>query len=391
MKPLLCCSPVWAFWHFQENRWLEIGCWSSSAPWPIVSPPRDASCPGKPPAPTRPFVTTYISNECAPSLVWLLMGHNLTQTLPSAGGACPFSCFVVRWTAVKTQSNFSSPFPGTSHLLHLGPSGSNLFFPPFHFVLLQSHVWLSASPLDCTPRLLCLWIFRILEWGLHLLLHGIFWTQGSNVHLLHWQADSLLLSHQGSPLPTLYLLFIRCLFCSKAPDVQDLSPSATLSNPVTDTAGGGSGHLVQEVARKEQHLGTALSSCIAHHTPHITGPWSTYFVSVFPTRLWGPLPYLFIITCLHPTHPAPRLAHSINEVYQRTRWEIEWKLDQFPRSLTVRTESARKTKIQFHEINIKCAGIIFCYSGLVLVRGFVNRTLPSPRAKFTYRSQTKTQ
>ena len=28
---------------------------------------------------------------------------------------------------------------------------------------------------------------------------GIFPTRGSNPHLLHWLADSLLLSHQGSP------------------------------------------------------------------------------------------------------------------------------------------------------------------------------------------------
>ena len=35
--------------------------------------------------------------------------------------------------------------------------------------------------------------------GCHFLLQGIFPTQGSNPHLLHWQADSLSLSHQGSP------------------------------------------------------------------------------------------------------------------------------------------------------------------------------------------------
>ena len=40
---------------------------------------------------------------------------------------------------------------------------------------------------------------RILEWGCHFLLQGIFLTRGSNPCLLHWQADSLLLSHQGSP------------------------------------------------------------------------------------------------------------------------------------------------------------------------------------------------
>ena len=38
--------------------------------------------------------------------------------------------------------------------------------------------------------------------GCHFLLQGIFLTQGSNtylLHLLHWQADSLPLSHLGSP------------------------------------------------------------------------------------------------------------------------------------------------------------------------------------------------
>ena len=43
---------------------------------------------------------------------------------------------------------------------------------------------------------------RILEWVAIFLLQGIFLTQGSNtglLHLLHWQADSLLLSHLGSP------------------------------------------------------------------------------------------------------------------------------------------------------------------------------------------------
>ena len=33
----------------------------------------------------------------------------------------------------------------------------------------------------------------------HFFLQGIFPIQGSNLHLLHWQTDSLALSHQGSP------------------------------------------------------------------------------------------------------------------------------------------------------------------------------------------------
>ena len=41
----------------------------------------------------------------------------------------------------------------------------------------------------------------ILEAGCHFLLQGIFPTQGLNPYLLDWQADSLPLSHLGSPFP----------------------------------------------------------------------------------------------------------------------------------------------------------------------------------------------
>ena len=41
---------------------------------------------------------------------------------------------------------------------------------------------------------------RILEWFAIFFSRGIFLTQGLNTHLLHWQVDSLLLSHQGSPI-----------------------------------------------------------------------------------------------------------------------------------------------------------------------------------------------
>ena len=53
-------------------------------------------------------------------------------------------------------------------------------------------------------RLLCPWDFPSKNPGVgcHFLLQGIFLNQGSNLHflcLLHWQADSSPLSHQGSP------------------------------------------------------------------------------------------------------------------------------------------------------------------------------------------------
>ena len=57
-------------------------------------------------------------------------------------------------------------------------------------------------------RLLCPLDFPGKNTGLvcHFLFQQIFPTQGSNPHLLHWQVDSLPLSHQGSPQtqPSLY-------------------------------------------------------------------------------------------------------------------------------------------------------------------------------------------
>ena len=53
--------------------------------------------------------------------------------------------------------------------------------------------------------LLCPWDFPSKNTGVgcHFLLQGIFPTQGLNPCLLHWQAEFLPLSHQGSPFNTL--------------------------------------------------------------------------------------------------------------------------------------------------------------------------------------------
>ena len=52
---------------------------------------------------------------------------------------------------------------------------------------------------------------RLQNTGLIVVVHGlscsIFPTQGSNPHLLHWQVDSLPLSHQRSPVICFYFLF----------------------------------------------------------------------------------------------------------------------------------------------------------------------------------------
>ena len=57
-------------------------------------------------------------------------------------------------------------------------------------------------------RLLCAWDSPDKNRGVgcHLLLQGIFPKQGSNPWLLHWQADSLPLSHQGSPVWSIGIL-----------------------------------------------------------------------------------------------------------------------------------------------------------------------------------------
>ena len=64
-----------------------------------------------------------------------------------------------------------------------------------------------CNPIDCSPpgsSVHGILQARILEWGCHALLQGIFPTQGSNphlLHLLHWQAGSLPLAPPGKPIP----------------------------------------------------------------------------------------------------------------------------------------------------------------------------------------------
>ena len=57
----------------------------------------------------------------------------------------------------------------------------------------------SALEGSTLPLLHSNFFFFLIEVGCHFLFQGIFPTQGSNSHLLHWQVDSLPRSHQGSP------------------------------------------------------------------------------------------------------------------------------------------------------------------------------------------------
>ena len=55
------------------------------------------------------------------------------------------------------------------------------------------------DPMDCSPRRGYSLHGKNTGLGCHFLLQGIFPTQGSNPHLLHWQADSLTTEPPGKP------------------------------------------------------------------------------------------------------------------------------------------------------------------------------------------------
>ena len=59
-----------------------------------------------------------------------------------------------------------------------------------------------CDPMDCSAQGSCSRDFpgKKTRMGCHFLLQGVFPTQGLNLSLLHWQVDSLLLCHLGSPL-----------------------------------------------------------------------------------------------------------------------------------------------------------------------------------------------
>ena len=80
-----------------------------------------------------------------------------------------------------------------------------IFYPCCsHVFLLFSHVWLFATLWTVAHQAPLSMGFPSKNTGMgcHFLLQGFFLTQGVNLPLLHWQADSLLLSHQGSPVPS---------------------------------------------------------------------------------------------------------------------------------------------------------------------------------------------
>ena len=114
-----------------------------------------------------------------------------------------------------------------SFLLHVFPSGLTFYAPAtwesFHprmFLPLCAHrhsvnltLWPPATVAGQTP--LSLGFCRQEYWvSCHFFLQGIFPTQGSNLHLLHWQANSVPLSHVDSP-SCLYILHSFDVICQE--------------------------------------------------------------------------------------------------------------------------------------------------------------------------------
>ena len=143
-----------------------------------------------------------ISEAARPKRIWRAVGM-LSKTLTLRPGTTTEA-------SVKTQMSSSDCVPGTSymwaHLSHNETPGvgtSVILCVCMPAKLLQSN---SFWPSGLWPaRLLCPWDFpgKNTELGYHVLLQGIFPSQGLNprlLHLLHWQAGSLPLVPPGKPL-----------------------------------------------------------------------------------------------------------------------------------------------------------------------------------------------
>ena len=114
--------------------------------------------------------------------------------MPSSRG----SSWLRNWTYVSCVSGIAGRFfysaPTRYIILSFNSPNEVLTSCPSCFLVAKS------CPTLCDPmdyRLLCPWDFlgKNTGVGCHLLPQGIFWTQGSNPGLLHWQAGSLPLSH----------------------------------------------------------------------------------------------------------------------------------------------------------------------------------------------------
>ena len=115
----------------------------------------------------------------------------VTLVLEVGHSILPFSAWISRTSPLPRGYSLSSI---SSSLTRYCPVAASL--TPSSFILLFSLE--VVSNFFAHHRLHCPWNFpgKNTRVGSHFLLQGLFLTQESNPHLLHWQVDSLLLNHQ---------------------------------------------------------------------------------------------------------------------------------------------------------------------------------------------------
>ena len=153
--------------------------------------------------PSPPLFSSHLPLLCSPPpcplfqsscpICLLLPSHllpfSLSPSLPHAPlGSCP--SFLPGPVLFKTMAPWKY-----LRLTNQTHSGSNISFD------FLTYCYCCLVTKSCPTRLLCPWDFpgKTIRVGCHPLPWGTFQTQGSNLHLLHWQVDSLPLSQQGSP------------------------------------------------------------------------------------------------------------------------------------------------------------------------------------------------
>ena len=118
---------------------------------------------------------------------------------------------------ISTYLFMLNPHSSFSPLPNGNPSDLFIVHLSFVCVCVLSRVRLFATPWTVTHQAPLSVDFSRQEYlsGLPFQLQGIFLAQGSNLcllHHLHWQVDSLPLSHRGSPFPR----FMSHVLCARA-------------------------------------------------------------------------------------------------------------------------------------------------------------------------------
>ena len=136
---------------------------------------------------------------------WSGLPFSTPGDLPDPGIKPCVSCngrqILYHWATWEPKFSESNLNPKSLEKL---PSFWNKKYIFYQFCLCSSFPWstlISWISRLLSTSLLCPWDFpgKNIGVGCHFLLQRIFPTQRPNPNLLHWQADSLPLSHQGSP------------------------------------------------------------------------------------------------------------------------------------------------------------------------------------------------